>query len=107
PPDPAPSPDGAAPASAAQGGDAPADLLATVRALRGRWQSEIAARGVDRDRALALDERFATAFNAVIARWPAVFGGSDLDPDSNRKKMEAIVARIETLAKTIGGPAAA
>jgi hypothetical protein len=85
----------------------PADLMATVRALRGRWQAEIAARGVDRDRALALDDRFAKAFAAVIARWPAVFGGSDLDPDANRKKMETIVARIETLAKSITGPASA
>ena len=33
-----------------------------VRALRARWQQEIAARGVDRDRAVALDERFAAAF---------------------------------------------
>ena len=81
--------------------------MATVRTLRGRWQAEIAARGVDRDRALALDERFAKAFAAVIARWPAVFGGSDLDPDANRKKMETIVQRIEALAKSIGGPAAA
>jgi hypothetical protein len=85
----------------------PADLMATVRALRGRWQSEIAARGVDRDRALKLDDRFAKAFAAVIARWPAVFGGSDLDPDANRRKMETIVARIETLAKSIAGPATA
>ena len=85
----------------------PADLMTTVRALRGRWQAEIAARGVDRDRALALDERFAKAFAAVIERWPAVFGGSDLDPDANRKKMETIVQRIEALAKSIGGPASA
>jgi hypothetical protein len=85
----------------------PADLMATVRALRGRWQTEIAARGVDRDRAMALDERFARAFAGVIERWPAVFGGSDLDPDANRKKMETIVARIETLAKSIGGPVSA
>jgi hypothetical protein len=85
----------------------PADLMATVRALRGRWQSEIAARGVDRDRALALDERFAKGFAAVIERWPAVFGGSDLDPDANRKKMETIVQRVEALAKSIGGPASA
>jgi len=81
--------------------------MATVRALRGRWQTELAARGVDRDRALALDDRFARAFAAVIARWPSVFGGSDLDPDANRKKMETIVVRIETLAKSIGGPASA
>ncbi len=87
--------------------EAPADLMATVRSLRGRWQTELAARGVDRDRALALDERFAVAFNGVITRWPAVFGGSDLDPDSNRKKIEAIVSRIEALAKSLAGPAAA
>jgi len=85
----------------------PADLMATVRTLRGRWQAEIAARGVDRDRALALDERFASAFAGVIARWPSVFGGSDLDPDSNRKKMETIVQRIEALAKSVAGPASA
>ena len=78
--------------------------MAQVRALRGRWQTEIAARGVDRDRALALDERFAAAFNAVLARWPSVFGGSDLDPDANRKKMEVIVQRIEALAKSLAGP---
>ena len=48
--------------------------------------SEIAARGVDRERALALDQRFAAAFAGVIARWPAVFGGTDLDPEANRKK---------------------
>jgi hypothetical protein len=78
--------------------------MATVRTLRGRWQAEIAARGVDRDRALALDDRFAKAFAAVIGRWPSVFGGSDLDPDANRKNMETIVARIESLAKSISGP---
>jgi Domain of Unknown Function (DUF349) len=117
----APSPDGSEPASAAQadeppvpgsqspapGAEAPADLMANVRALRGRWQTELAARGVDRDRALALDDRFAKAFAAVIQRWPSVFGGSDLDPDANRKKMETIVHRIEALAKSIGGPASA
>ncbi len=83
----------------------PAELMSHVRALRARWQAELAARGVDRDRALALDERFAAAFSAVIARWPSVFGGSDLDPDANRKKMEAIVQRIEALAKSLAGPA--
>src|SRR4029077_9445739 len=67
----------------------------------------IAARGVDRDRALALDDRFAKAFAGVVARYPSVFGGSDLDPDANRKKMETIVQRIEALAKSLGGPAAA
>lgn len=64
----------------------PSDLLARVRALRGRWQQELAARGVDRERAAALEERFAAAFKAVIRRWPLAFDGTGLDPDANRKR---------------------
>src|SRR5262245_15996842 len=91
-----------------EGGDAPpADLLPKVRSLRGRWQSELAARGVDRERAAVLDERFANAFKAVLARWPAAFNGTDLDPDANRKRMEVIVKRVEDLASSLAGPAAA
>jgi hypothetical protein len=85
----------------------PPDLLARVRELRGRWQRELALRGVDRERAAALDERFAAAFARVIARWPAVFDGTDLDPDANRKRMESLVKRMEDLAKSVAGPAAA
>ena len=84
--------------------DAPADLAQTVRTLRSRWQQEIAARGVDPDRARSLDERFGTAFTAVVARWPAAFAGSDLDPEANRKRMEALVERMEDLAKALAGP---
>jgi hypothetical protein len=85
----------------------PADLPAKVRGLRGRWQSEIAARGVDPDRAQALDRRFADAFAAVVARWPTAFAGSELDPDANRKRMESLVKRVEDLAVSIAGPASA
>jgi hypothetical protein len=80
------------------------DLLATVRSLRGRWSQELAARGVDRERAVALDERFATAFNRLVARYPSVFGGTDLDPEANRKRMESLVRRMEELANSVGGP---
>ena len=83
----------------------PPDLLATVRGLRGRWQSELAARGVDRERAAALDERFAAAFKNVVARWPSAFSGTDLDPDANRRRMETIVKRMEDLASSLAGPA--
>jgi len=85
----------------------PADLVAKVRALRGRWNTELAARGVDRERAAALDERFAAAFARVVAQWPAAFSGTDLDPSANRKRMEALVNRMEELAKSLGGPAVA
>ena len=85
----------------------PADLPLKVRTLRGRWQQELAARGVDPDRAQALDRRFADAFAAVIARWPAAFAGSELDPDANRKRMESLVRRIEDLAASVAGSASA
>ena len=48
----------------------PQELLAAVRTLRARWQQEIAARGVDRERAAALDQRFAAAFARVLAAVP-------------------------------------
>jgi hypothetical protein len=87
--------------------EVPADLLTNVRALRGRWQSELAARGVDRERAAALDERFSAAFKNLVARWPSAFSGTDLDPDANRKRMETIVKRMEDLATSLAGPAVA
>jgi hypothetical protein len=92
--------------SAPEGSEPPADLLTTARGFRARWQQEIAARGVDPEHARALDQRFALAFGTVINRWPAVFGGSDMDPESNRKRMETLVAKVEALAASLSGPAA-
>jgi uncharacterized protein DUF349 len=83
---------------------APAELLATVRSLRGRWQQEIGLRGVDPARAAALDQRFSAAFDAVVAGWPSVFSGTDLDPQANLQRMEALVQRIESLAASLAGP---
>jgi hypothetical protein len=94
-------------AAAPDASDPPADLLTTARTLRARWQQEIAQRGVDPERARALDQRFALAFGTIINRWPGVFGGSDMDPESNRKRMETLVARLESLAGSLSGPAAA
>jgi Domain of Unknown Function (DUF349) len=95
------APDGDSPGD----GEAPPDLLEKVRAIRGRWQQELAARGVDPDRARALDERFAAAGVRVMTRWPSAFAGTDLDPEANRKRMESIVKRIEDLATSLAGPA--
>ena len=77
--------------------------MVTVRAIRSRWQQELARRGVDPDRAQSLDRRFAAAHQQLIARWPRVFRGSDLDPEANRQRMEALVRRIESLASSLGG----
>jgi hypothetical protein len=81
--------------------EAPADVAATVRALRNRWQQEIAARGVDRDTAAVLDRRYAEACRRVIARWPEGFKGTDLDPEANRRRLETIVKRVEELAASL------
>ena len=97
----APSPESPAPSP-----EPPVDLGARVRALRARWHQEINARGVDRERAAALDARFQAAFTRVIASWPSVFGGTELDPDANRKRMEALVTRVEDLAASLDGAAA-
>jgi hypothetical protein len=103
-----PPPDNADAAAAAQApAEPPPDLVARVRDLRHRWQRELALRGVDRERAAALDERFAAAFARVTARWPSVFAGTDLDPNANRKRMESLVRRIEELANSVAGPASA
>ena len=85
----------------------PADLLGRVRALHVRWHREIAARGVDRERAAALDQRFAAALARLIARWPQAFAGSDLDADTNRQRMETLVRRMEDLAASLGVSAGA
>jgi len=85
-------------------GRTPQEILTAVRSLRARWQQEIAARGVDRERAAVLDQRFAAAFARVLTAAPEAFAGSDLDPDANRKRMEALVRRVEDLA---GSPAVA
>ncbi len=97
---PAPSPEAeAAPASEVP----PPDLPAAVRGLRNRWQQELAARGVDREQAATLDRRYADACRAILSRWPAAFAGTDLDPEANRKRMEAIVRRVEDLAAALRG----
>ena len=85
----------------------PADLLEQVRALRARMQQEIAARGVDPEQARAIEARCAAAFAAVLARWPAAFSDTDLDPEANRKRMESLVRRVEDLATSVAGPVAA
>jgi hypothetical protein len=85
----------------------PDDLAARVRALRARWQQEIAARGVDRERAAALDARFREAFDRALTAFPAAFAGTDLDPAANRKRMETLVKRIEDLAAAVAPAAGA
>jgi hypothetical protein len=86
-----------------ESGTPPQEILTGVRALRSRWQQEIAARSIDRAHAAALDERFAAAFARVVAAWPEAFADTDLDPVANRRRMADLVARMEDLAASVAG----
>jgi hypothetical protein len=86
--------------------ESPADLIARVRSLRARWQQEIAARGVEPARAAQLDQRFAAAFERLRAARPEVFAGTDLDPEANRQRMEALISRVEKIAASFRGSSA-
>lgn len=80
----------------------PAGLIATVRTICSRWEREVAGRGIDREQAATLHHRFHAAFDRVSAAWPAVFAGTDLDLEANRKRMETLVKRMEDLAASLG-----
>jgi hypothetical protein len=86
--------------------EAPAALPETLRALRGKWQQLVAARGVDPDNARRLDQRWSDATSALIAHWPQAFAGTEMDPEANRKRMESLVKKVEELANAVSGPAA-
>jgi hypothetical protein len=58
---------------------------------------------VEPGRAAELDRRFAAAFEQLRAARPDVFSGTDLDPEANRQRMEAIVSRVEKLASSLRG----
>lgn len=85
--------------------EAAANLPETLRGLRNKWQQLIAARGVDPENARQLDQRWSAATAALIARWPQAFAGTEMDPEANRKRMEALVKKVEDLAASSAGPA--
>jgi Arc/MetJ-type ribon-helix-helix transcriptional regulator len=82
------------PAAGADAGPAPEDLHATVQQARTRWQqAPELPRQLQQDMAV----RYHDAIARIVATWPSAFGGTDLDPDAARKRMEKLVARVEEL----------
>lgn len=83
-------------AQLAADGEAPAPegLAAFVQAARVRWQeAPELPRQVQQD----LAARYYDALGRLVARWPAAFAGSDLDPGATRARMEKLIARVEGL----------
>jgi len=75
-------------------GDAPAELYATIQTARVRWQQ---APEVPRSFLAGVSGRFTAALNAAVTAWPGAFGGTDLDPEVTRGRMEKLLARVEKL----------
>ena len=75
--------------------DAPEQLYKTIQDARGRWQqAPELPRGLQQD----LAARYHQALSRLVASWPTAFAGTDLDPDTTRKRMEKLVLRVEELA---------
>ena len=59
-----------------------------------RWQqAPELPRGLQQD----LAARYYQTLGRLVAAWPSAFTGTDLDPDTTRKRMEKLVTRVEEL----------
>ena len=72
----------------------PEDLYAKVQAARARW---LQGPELPRHTLAPLSDRVNAALLALVNRWPGAFGGTDLDPEITRRKMEKLVAKVEAL----------
>jgi hypothetical protein len=70
------------------------DLAARVQQLRTTWNRSVPIPSAD---VKPIIERWQQALTGVVAKWPAAFAGTDLDPAAVRTRMEKLVARVEAL----------
>ncbi len=76
--------------------EAPADLAAQVQTLRTTISKApvVVSPGMK-----DLHERWKAALAALVAKWPAAFAGTDLDPAAIHERMEKLIAKVEALIK--------
>ncbi|HET7747177.1 MAG TPA: DUF349 domain-containing protein, partial [Vicinamibacteria bacterium] len=79
-------------ALAREAGPETADIAPRLRAIQGEW------RAMGSHAEGSLQERFAAAVATVVAAAPEAFKGTDLDADTNRKKLESLCESVEALA---------
>ena len=72
----------------------PDDLYSKVQAARARY---LQGPEVPRHVLTPLAERVNAALLSLVHRWPDAFKSTELDPDTTRRKMEKLVAKIEAL----------
>jgi hypothetical protein len=76
------------------GAAAPEGLYGIVQQARADWQQ---APELPRHLQLEMAARYHQALGRMVARWPAAFAGTELDPAATRQRMEKLVARVEQL----------
>lgn len=79
--------------------EAPPELAVHVQELRNLWNRGVP---VPASEMRPLADRWHAAFARVLERWPAAFGGTDLDPSAVQQRMAKLVARVEALAADSG-----
>ena len=83
---------------------APDNLHGRVADARARWaQAPELPRHVQQE----LAARYHQAVGTLVARWPQAFAGTDMDPETTRKRMEKLVAKVEELVPAGGKSQAA
>ena len=82
------------PAEAGNPGSPPDGLSVVVQNSRGRWQT---APELPRHVQQELAVRYHGALARLVEVWPAAFGGTDIDPDVTRRRMEKLLAAVEGL----------
>jgi uncharacterized protein DUF349 len=87
------------PAEGTEAREAPDGLPAVVQDARARWQQ---APELPRHIQQELAARYHQALGRLVAAWPGAFSGTDLDPETTRKRMEKLVARVEEFAPAAG-----
>ncbi|HYN64233.1 MAG TPA: DUF349 domain-containing protein, partial [Candidatus Limnocylindrales bacterium] len=91
--------DALVPTDAAETREAPDGLYATVQEARARWQqAPELPRQIQQDMAA----RYHQVLGRLVGAWPGAFSGTDLDPDTTRKRMEKLVARVEEFVPAAG-----
>jgi hypothetical protein len=84
-------------------GDAPDGLSVVVQQARAKWQqAPELPRVIQQDLAV----RYHQALSRIVGAWPAAFAGSEIDPESTRRRMEKLLSRVEELVAAPARPAA-
>jgi hypothetical protein len=82
-------------------GEPSPDLTVRLLGLRDRWR-QFTARGGEGPR--SLEDRFEAGLVRIAQAHPALFAGTDLDLEANRRTLEDLCRQVEGLTSTQAGP---